>query len=454
MIKYAERQLTGEQQLGLKQRLARHVNVYRVIAAVGFIIAMVLVMVIPAQMSGASPWAYYYGVKNFSHGKLVIDNQLFSQQMKEAGQQGGMLMQYVPIGPNKWALEKAPGYVFYMVPFEWLGIPRWGNVLLAAGTVLVTFLWLKRLRDEKTACLGSLLILFTPIGLIMLNRAYMDTFASLAFLAMGGGLYFYYLLDREKWSQSRGGALLFLAFLLISWSVVTRYSNLPIAIILALHFLITRFISLRKGDSARLGSEITSVILGVGLPMAVLLLYNYFVFGSPLDYGYKHTIFPVKFAYEYLGQVNASGQSLPLQIIIDNLKTVPQALFMGFPLLVIGIPAAIIVLWQKFSCRRGVQGRWNGLSAELPWGTLLVLIGWFLSVYILYMMYEFTAEFLKSGTSFFRYSRYYLPGLFPVAIICALVISRFPRKFSIPLMVLIIAAGAILYFQVALNPHA
>ena len=73
---------------------------------------------------------------------------------------------------------------------------------------------------------------------------------------------------------------------------------------------------------------------------------------------------------------------------------------------------------------------------------------------LLYMTYEFTAEYLRSGSSFFRYSRYYLPGLFPVAIICALVVTRLPKKFSIPIMVLIIASGAILYFQVALNPHA
>jgi hypothetical protein len=159
----------------LKRSLVQHITVYRVIVVMGFIIAMILVMVIPARMSGASPWAYYYGVKNFSHGKLVINNQLLFQQMNDAKAKGGMLVQYVSIGDNKWALEKAPGYVFYLVPFALMGIPRWGNVLLAAGMVIVTFILLKRWRDEKTACIGSLLILFTPIGLIMLNRAYMDT---------------------------------------------------------------------------------------------------------------------------------------------------------------------------------------------------------------------------------------------------------------------------------------
>lgn len=439
----------------LKQGLARHINVYRAVTALGFVLAVVLVMAIPTQMSGASPWAYYYGVKNFSQGKLVIDSNLMRQEMDEARHQGGMLMQYVRIGHDRWAVEKAPGYIFYLVPFELMGIPRWGNVLLAAGMVIVTYLLLKRLRDEETACIGSLLVLFTPIGLIMYNRAYMDTFASLAFLAMGGGLYFYYQMARDKYRQLTGGLMLFFAFLLIGFSVVVRQSNLLVAIVLALHFGITRLISLIQGEKAKLLPEISSVVLGAGIPAAGLLLYNNFIFGSPLDYGYHYSMMPVKFAYEYLGQVNPAGQSIPLQIIIDNLKNMPQALFEGFPLLVIGIPGICVVLYFKFFHKKdSPAGRWASLRNELPWGTLLVMIGWFLGVYLLYMMYEFTAEYLTSESSFFRYSRYYLPGLFPVAVVCALIIARMPKKLSLPVMVLVIIAGIVLYYQVALNPTA
>jgi len=441
--------------VALKQHLVRHINVYRAITAVGFIIAVVLVMVIPAQMSGASPWAYYYAVKNFSQGKLVIDNQQLFQEMNDAYRQGGVLIQYVKIGDNRWAVEKAPGYIFYLVPFELMKIPRWGNVLLALAMVIVTYLLLKRLRDEQTACIGSLLILFTPIGLIMWNRAYMDTFASLAFLAMGGGLYFYYLLEQEKMRPWRGGLILFFAFLLVGWSVVTRQSNLLVAIILALHFGITRIIAFIKHERTRLPWEIPSAILGAGITAAVLLWYNGYVFGSVLDYGYHYSVMPVKFAYQYLGQVNAAGQSIPFKIIIDNFKNVPQALVTGFPILVIGIPSLCVVLYFKFFRKKGqVSGRWSSLRDELPWDRLLVLIGWFLSVYLLYMMYEFTAEDLTATSSFFRYARYYLPGLFPVAIVCALVIARLPKKIIIPIMVAVVAAGIVLYFQVALNPKA
>jgi hypothetical protein len=434
--------------------LIRHINAYRIITAAGFIVAVILVIVIPAQMSGASPWAYYYGVKNFAQGKLVLNNQQLFQEMNEARTKGGVLVQYVKIGNNKWALEKAPGYVFYLVPFYLIGIPRWGNILLAAGMVAVTYILLRRWRDERAACTGSLLILFTSIGLIMWNRVYMDTFASLAFLAMGGGLYLYYVMERESWRPLKRNVLLFIAFLLIGWSVMTRYSNLPVAIILALHFAITRASAWWKGNRAGIPAEVLSVLLGAGLPMAALLIYNNHVFGSPLDYGYHYTPFPVKFAYQYLGQVTPGGQSLPWKIILDNLKSVPPALLAGLPLLVVGVPSFFIVLHFKFFHKGNTNGKWSSLRTEMPWDTLLILIGWFLSVYVLYMLYEFTAEYLPGSTSFFRYSRYYLPGLFPVAIISTLVISRLPLKFSVPIMVAIIVASSVLYFQVALNPTA
>jgi hypothetical protein len=436
------------------KNLIRYINIYRLITAVGFIGAVALVMAVPAQMSGASPWAYYYGVENFSHGNLTIDSQTYFQQAYEAQQQGGALI-YVHLSHDKWAVEKAPGYIFYLVPFELMGIPRWGNVLLALGMVIVTYILLKRLRDELTACIGSLFILFSPIGLIMWNRAYMDTLASLAFLAIGGGLYFYYLLEQEKMRLWRGSLMLFFAFLFIGWSVVTRESNLLVAVVIALHFGITRLISFFKHERTRLPWEIASVALGAGIMAAGLLLYNNYVFGSPLDYGYNYTVMPVKFAYQYLGQVNAAGQYLPLKIIVDNFRSVPQALITGFPVLVIGVPAFLVVLYFKFSHEKGQPtGYWSSLRDEFPWDRLLVLIGWFLSVYLLYIMYEFTAEFLTETTSFFRYARYYLPGLFPVAIISALVVARLPKKFSVPLVAAIVISGVVLYFQVALNPHA
>jgi hypothetical protein len=435
--------------------LTEQVTLMRIIVAIGFIIAMTLVLATPLQKPDPDDWAYYYGVRHFSDGQLTINNATWWQDAQETGKQGNFLLQYLPIGYDKWALEKAPGFVFYMVPFQKLGIPRYGNVLLALGMVIVTFLVLKRLWDEKAAMIGSLLMLFTPIGLVMLNRAYMDTYASTAFLTMGGGLYIYYHLERARLSRLKGRTLLFLAFFLTAWSVVTRYTNLPVAVVLALHLVVTRFIDWRKGQSSGVGREIVPLVLVIGIPLSAILLYDYFIFGSPLTYGYSLTPFDIKFAFQYLGKVDASGASIPLQILGYNLQGYSRNLLIGLPLLIIGIPAFTAVLYYKFAARfkrdKSSQ-KWLSLNNELSWGILLVLIGWFVFVFFLYLTYEWTAGLLPEN-GFIYYDRFMLPGLFPVVVIIALIMARLPYKVVVPAMLILLAFGAAIYTQWAMNLH-
>lgn len=435
--------------------MLQHVTLPRVIVGIGFIIAMVLILTTPLQMPDPDDWAYYLGVRNFSQGQFTVDTYTFTEQAKEIGRQGGFLLQYLHIDHNTWALEKAPGCVFYLVPFYRLGLPRYANVLLALGMVIVTFILLKRLRDEKAAMVGSLLILFTPVSLVMLNRVYMDTYSSLAFLVMGGGLYVYYHLERHNLTPLKGGILLFLAFLFIGWSVVSRYTNIPIAVVLFLHLVIARLIDWRKGQSAGFRWEIPPLILGIGLPLLALLLYDYFVFGSPLKSGYSFSPYPIKFAFQYLGQVDANGESIPGQILRYNLEGAARNIFIGFPLLIIGIPGFLVILYRKiavfFKWGRS-EGKWSGLRAEMPWDILLVFICWFCFVFVLYLTYEWTAG-LQKGGGFVIFTRFYLPGLFPVAVICALIIARFPYRVLVPVMMIFLAFGAVLYAQWALDLH-
>jgi hypothetical protein len=438
-----------------KRTLMRHVTPYRLIVGTGFIAAMVLILATPLQMPDPDDWAYYLGARNFSQGHFTISALTEYQQSVEIGQEGGVLLQYLPIGPNKWALEKAPGTVFYLVPFEKMGIPRYGNVLLAFGMIIVTFTLLKRLRDEKAAMTGSLLILFTPISLVMLNRVYMDTYPSLAFLAMGGGLYIYYHLERNRLSAWKGGILLFLACFFTGWSVIARYTNLPVAVILALHLVVSRLIDWRRGREIKINSEIIPVVLGIGIPLAAILLYDYYVFGSPFRTGYSITPYPIKFAFQYLGQVDANGQSIPWQIFWYNLQGAARNWLIGFPLLIIGIPAFFVMMYRKIAVslkRSGSAEKWSSLRTEMPWDVFLVLTGWFICVFLLYLTYEWTAG-LQEGGGFVVFDRFCLPGLFPVMVVTALMMARFPYKILIPVMTILVVYGGLLYAQWALDLH-
>jgi hypothetical protein len=435
--------------------LSKYITIYRLIVGIGFIAAVALILSTPLQMPDPDDWAYLYGTKNFSQGHFTINNATEFKQAMEITRQGGILLQYLHIAHDTWALEKAPGSVFYLVPFYKMGIPRWSNVLLALGMVIVTFILLKRLRDEKAAMTGSLLILYTPISLVMFNRIYMDTFSSLALLVIGGGLYLYYHLEREKITPWKGGILLFLAIFFTGWSVIARYTNLPIAVILLLHLIIVRFIDWRKKQNIRVITETLSVVLGIGLPLLAILLYDYFIFGSPLKTGYSITPYPVSFAFQYLGRVDANGVSIPGQILQYNWQGALRNTLIGFPLLIIGISAFFVILYQKFvvSCKWGKAAeKWSYLRKEIPWDILIILVGWFVCVFLLYLMYEWTAG-LKDGGGFVLFNRFYLPGLFPIVIICALVMARFPYKVLIPVLIILVVFGALLYAQWALNLH-
>jgi hypothetical protein len=435
-----------------KFHLILKLNPYRVITGAGFIITAALILLTPLQMPDPDDWAYYDGVLNFSKGHFTIDNRTLMRQAQEIAEQGGWLIQYLSIKSNKWALEKAPGVVFYLIPFQLAGLPRWSNILLALGMVIVTYILLKRLRDEKTAMLGSLLMLFTPISLVMLNRVYMDTYASLAFLVMGGGLYLYYHLERGSLTPLKGGILLFLAFLMISWSVVVRYTNLPVAVIIALHLVIMRLIAWRKKQEVGLKKEVIPLVLGVGLPVLAIMLYDYFIFGSPLKYGYAYSPFPVKFAFQYIGQADTQGVSIPLQILRYNTQGYLRNFLIGFPLMIIAIPGFFVLLYYKFFRKHQPEGKWSGLGSELSWDVLLVLIGWFLSVFLLYLGYEWTAG-LQKGGGFVLFNRFLLPGLFPAAVVCALFMARFPYRVLVPVMAILVVCGALLYAQWALELH-
>jgi 4-amino-4-deoxy-L-arabinose transferase-like glycosyltransferase len=432
--------------------LKRNLNPYRITVGAGFIISAALILLTPLQMPDPDDWAYYNGVLNFSRGHFTIDNSTVMQQSEEIGRQGGFLLQYLPINFNKWALEKAPGVVFYLIPFKFIGLIRWSNILLALGMVIVTYILLKRLRDEKAAMIGSLLMLFTPIGMVMLNRVYMDTYASLAFLVIGAGLYLYYHLERRNLTPVKGGTLLFLAFFFTGLSVIVRYTNLPIAVILALHLVVTRLIAWRKKQGTGVKPEIIPLVLGIGLPVLAILLYDYFVFGSPLKYGYSYSPFPIKFAFQYIGKVDAQGVSIPLQILRYNTQGYLRNFLIGFPLMIIGIPGFLVVLYYKFFRKSRPEGTWSGLRSELPWDILLVLIGWFVSVFLLYLGYEWTAG-LQKGGGFVLFNRFLLPGLFPAVVICALIMARFPYKVLIPVLVILVVYGSLLYAQWALNLH-
>jgi hypothetical protein len=418
-------------------------HLYRLIAVAGFLAVVALVILVPDNFKEPDDWAYYYATQNISHGRLTVDSTVHQQQVSEAQKQGGQLIQYIQLQANKWGFEKAPGYVYFLVPFYLAGIPQGANVLLAMGLAIVTYLVLKRLKDEKAACIGTLLVLFTPVSLAMLQREYMDGFASMVFPAIGGGLYIYYCLRAESYSTSTRAILLLLSGFFLSGAVAVRYTDAVIPFVFALHFFITRINLIRLGKWSRVWQEAVPISLGAAVPLALLLWYHQAVFGSPFEYGYQYTKMNVKFAYDYLGEPRF------WQIIAANIRKLWAPLLFDFPLLMAAIPGMVIGFWQKIAVRIKFLHRFskNDWWPELKPDILLLLLGWFVAVFGLYVMYEWTANQNMAERPFIIVTRFYLPALLPLSIFAALLISKIPGKLAVILMAVLAVAGSLLFIE-------
>jgi hypothetical protein len=411
---------------------------YRTITALGVVLAFFLTLIIPQHMRESTDWSFQYATQNFSQGRLVVDSITIGIEEAEAYKYGGVLSQYVLVGDNRWALTEAPGYIFYLLPFYYIHAPELGNLVLAAGMAAVAYLLLKRLRDEKTACLGSLLLLFTPVALAMMQRSYADSFGAAAFLSMGGGLYIYYCLRSQEPSSRSAGILLFLAWLGLGWGVMANYYNALVVLVFMLHFVYMSARSLLAGRRRAVVRASIWAGLGLAVPLAALLVYQNAVFGSPWRFGFQYTQLPVSFSLGFLR---------------PNIKYVTVALLVGFPLILPCAAALFTALYQKVRLlmpRRKTEDI-NDTWPELRWDILLLLGGWLAAVYGLYLSYEWTANTQMAGMPFIVMARYYLPAVLPLTVLAVLWLGRVPRKLSLAVTILAFVWGVAFFAQSALS---
>jgi hypothetical protein len=411
---------------------------YRTITALGVVLAFFLTLIIPLHMKENSDWSFQYAIHNFSQGWLTLDAGTFNIEEIEVKNNGGLLSQYALMGNGRLALTEAPGYIFYLLPFYLIHAPELGNFVLAMGMAAVVYLLLKRLKDEKTACLGSLLLMFTPVSLAMMQRTYADSFGASAFLAMGGGLYIYWCLRQSELSSRSAGVLLFLAGLGLGCSVSANYYNALVLLVFVLHFI---YIFVRTWLAGRGHEAVWSSVwsgLGLAIPLAGLLIYQEAVFGSPWRFGLQYTRLPVSF---------------DLYFLRPNIKFVTVALLVGFPLLLPGVTAFCASFYQKIRTLvlRNNPGyvidRWPELRLDI----LLLMAGWMAAVYGLYLNYEWTANTQVISMPFIVMARYYLPAAFPLTIMAVLLFKRVPRKLSLVLTILVMVWGIVFFAQTSLS---
>ena len=405
--------------------------VCRGVVALGLVLAVLLVLFVPQHMKESSDWSLQYAVQNFADGHLTIDDISFGSQNAEAHAHDANLDRYAQLENQRWAYTEAPGYIFYLLPFHLIHASILGNLLLAIGVAAVIYLLLGHLKGERAACLGTLLWVFSPVALAMLQREYASTFAAAALLGIGGGLYIYYCLRRSELGRWFAWGILALAGLGLGWSVFANYANFWVVVVFVVHFI---YRQLHLRSNVRRNEIAWSSLwfsFGLLLPLTGLLVYNDTVFGAPFRFGFQY----------------AESVSFGLQFILGNIKQVVVAWLVGFPLLIPGLSVLIWALCNRFHQRM--------FSTDL----LLLLAGWVLAVFVLYLTYEWTATADMEGMPFIMLACYALTGLLPLTLLSALWLEQLSHRawlgVAVPLLiwgVVFFAQSALAYPEVPINP--
>ncbi|MBN1814991.1 MAG: hypothetical protein JXA14_24365 [Anaerolineae bacterium] len=402
----------------------RKTALYRASAGLVVILVVVLALQTSRELGQArmpDPWAYAFAIENFAQGRWVVTDEEAAAGRMRARLQGGHLTQYVNVGSDRWALEKAPGFPLLAVPFRWLGIPQLTNSVLAVLAAAALYVAVARWLDEGLACAAVILFLLAPMSLMALRDVWMDSFAAGAVPVIGGALYALYLLRPD----GRAGLVLaFGAGLALGWSVVVRLTNAPLVGLCGLHLLIDAWRAPRR---RQYWIAVAVFALGATLALGVLAAYNLAVFGRPFDFGYAYSLYRVSSA---LGpSAGKPGQpsdaSLDaisaIQMIGRNLVRIVQPWILGFPLLALAVPGWILAREQGSS-----SGADRGVSFP-HWIALL----WVLAVAVPYVTFTWLddtlAEPLIRGKLFFEVDRYFLPWIFPLTTMAVVTLVRLPH---------------------------
>ncbi len=285
------------------------------IAVAIFIAFCVIVLAKATSMMEPDDYAYRGAIASLAQGHL----ELTTAQYKALSAQLGGIQQWTQLPNGRWMSEKNPGYPFYAVWFWWAHALRFAP-LFAGGLASVSlFVAARKWLGKWAGAISVAFFLGSGLALAFAYRATMPTFTDAAFLAAGAGAILWALLSPEvTWRRRTSIGLL--GFVAMEWAVFMRYTDLVVLGVA----IVAVFCAWRP---ARLkGSTLWWWLGSVGVFGAMVLIFDWAVYGSPTKTGYAN------------GEITFSIHS-----IIPNLKHMPELLFRSVPAMVV---AAAAVIWM------------------------------------------------------------------------------------------------------------
>lgn len=225
-----------------------------------------------------------YTVNNFQPDNPDSAAQLFQARIFSSGNlylpmpEEAEFFQFPFVFPKgtKWFTLYNPGHPFMLMLGLWAGVPWLVNPLLGAGSLFLLLKIGRGIFDEKTARLGALMFMLSPIYLFM-SAGYMNNATSLFFTLLF--IYFFIrTLESDKLSIPFASG-----FFLGAVANVRSLTALIIGFFFGLYVLL---INNRKKIPSFI-PKCVSFAAGCAITIGGLFLYNTLTNGNPLTFNYS-----------------------------------------------------------------------------------------------------------------------------------------------------------------------
>ncbi len=384
-------------------------------ALASIVLAVGVALVPQYKLRQPDPYAYRASIAALLDGRVALDAAQYRQlsaelsKLDDGWNSGIGIVQWTKTPAGAFVSEKNPGYPFLAAPFAALGLTRLAPIfflLIGCGG-----LWPAGSRWLGAWGGAFAVALFCSSGTLvtMLHEAYMPSATEASLLAGGAGLVIWALLDER--GGRRAGLAGALGFLLAGAAVTVRYTAVVVLGVL----VVTAVLWVARRDSPMRARWLALWGAAGAIGPALVLVYDWLVFGAPLRTGYSQ------------------GVSFSPGAVLRNLRTMPLPLLIGMP---VGVLAAAGVAWALVAARRT-----RSPARRRDLAVVACLVAWWLAVWLTYLAYDWTTV-VRSSMSFPLTSRFYLPALGALALLGALPLARAPRRVAVPLAAALLFVGA------------
>ena len=416
----------GRDETAIASTNARRIGVAETLVAVAFFVVLCVAALIPAtKLMEPDDHAYRASIVALSHGHVTLSASQYQALGSELGGsgtgKGAAIQQWVHLGSGRWVSEKNPGYPFFAVPFQLLGLLRFAPLFYGALGCLGLFAGGRRWLGRWGGTWAVGLFCSSGAAVVFAWRDTMPTFTGASLVAAGTGALLWTVLAGEAGARRRTIVGL-LGFIALEGAVFIRYTDVVVLGCGVLAVLLVRWLAPRVLPRRALLWWLGSLVaFGV-----LVLAFDYGVYGNAFSTGY------------------ASGEiTFGLGAVAGNLKRMPPHLIKAMPALALALAGLVWIVTRDAWLRRQARassGQVSLAEADRDLAVGAALGASWLGVWALYAMYYWTAQ-MSGGGSTVHVVRFFVPALAPIALLAAWPLARMPRWLAGAAIVAFFAVG-------------